>query len=150
MEQTNPDLLNEFETQVNLEPVSAGVRFVHYFVDLFVLMLLVYAAVIAYVFSNTSSNGYYDPPEIDTLTQWMATIVIGTAYYTLMEGATGGRTLGKLITGAIAVKEDGSRIGFKEALLRSLVRFVPFEPLSAFGRPWHDSWTRTLVVKKFR
>jgi hypothetical protein len=30
---------------------------------------------------------------------------------------------------------------------RSLCRLVPFEPLSGFGYPWHDRWTKTMVIK---
>jgi hypothetical protein len=37
---------------------------------------------------------------------------------------------------------------FKDALLRSLCRLIPFEVFSGFGVPWHDSLTNTMVVKK--
>lgn len=69
-------------------------------------------------------------------------------YYTICEKAFKGYTLGKLITGTRAVRNDGSELTFKDAFLRSLSRLVPFEPLSGFGQsPWHDSWTKTTVVK---
>jgi len=79
----------------------------------------------------------------------LAWILIIVAYYTLFEFFAKGRTLGKMATGTVAVKEDGSRLTFKDALLRTLCRFIPFEVFSAFGyRPWHDSLTKTLVIKK--
>jgi uncharacterized RDD family membrane protein YckC len=60
----------------------------------------------------------------------------------------GGRTLGKLITGSKAVREDGTSLTWKDACLRSLSRMVPFEPFSALGgAPWHDRWTKTTVVR---
>lgn len=69
-------------------------------------------------------------------------------YYTFCEVAFKGYTLGKLITGTRAVREDGTNLRFKDALLRSLSRIVPFEPFSAFGgNPWHDIWTKTRVIK---
>ena len=68
-------------------------------------------------------------------------------YYTLCEKLFNGRTLGKLITGTKAVRLDGSPLTLWNALLRSLSRIVPFEPLSGFGTPWHDSWTDTTVIK---
>lgn len=69
-------------------------------------------------------------------------------YYTICEKAFKGYTLGKLITGTRAIRHDGSELTFKDAFLRSLSRLVPFEPLSGFGQnPWHDSWTKTTVVK---
>lgn len=69
-------------------------------------------------------------------------------YYTICEKAFKGYTLGKLISGTRAIRNDGSELTFKDAFLRSLSRLVPFEPLSGFGQsPWHDSWTKTTVVK---
>lgn len=69
-------------------------------------------------------------------------------YYTLCEKLFRGYTLGKLITGTRAIREDDEELTFKDALLRSLCRIVPFEVLSALaGFPWHDKWTKTKVVK---
>jgi uncharacterized RDD family membrane protein YckC len=69
-------------------------------------------------------------------------------YYTFCEGAFRGYTLGKLITGTRAIKNDGSRLSLKDAFLRTLSRIVPFEAFSALGgTPWHDSWTKTTVIK---
>ena len=69
-------------------------------------------------------------------------------YYTLCEKLFKGKTLGKLVTGTRAVRLDGTELGFKDCILRSLSRLVPFEPFSAFGgHPWHDTWTNTTVVK---
>ena len=54
------------------------------------------------------------------------------------------------MNGTRAVNEDGTRITFKTALLRSLSRLVPFEAFSALGAnppyPWHDRWTGTYVI----
>ena len=69
-------------------------------------------------------------------------------YYTLCEKLFKGKTLGKLITGTRAVRLDGTELSFKDSLLRSLCRIVPFEAFSAFGgHPWHDTWTGTMVIK---
>jgi uncharacterized RDD family membrane protein YckC len=69
-------------------------------------------------------------------------------YYTFCEKVFKGYTLGKLITGTRALREDGQELSFKNALLRSLSRLVPLEAFSAFGGyPWHDSWTGTMVIK---
>ena len=69
-------------------------------------------------------------------------------YYTLCEKLFRGYTLGKLITGTRAVKENGQELSFTDAILRSLSRMVPFEAFSAFGgHPWHDRWTKTMVIK---
>jgi uncharacterized RDD family membrane protein YckC len=70
-------------------------------------------------------------------------------YYTFMEGVTG-TTLGKLVTGTKIIGEDGLRPSFGKMLQRSLCRLIPFEPLSYLAsdaRGWHDTITKTWVVK---
>lgn len=69
-------------------------------------------------------------------------------YYTLCEKLFKGYTLGKLVTGTRAIRQDGQELTFKNALLRSLSRLVPFEVLSGFSpMTWHDQWTGTMVVQ---
>ena len=69
-------------------------------------------------------------------------------YYTVCEKLFKGYTLGKLITGTRAIRQDGGELTFKNALLRSLSRCVPFEVFSGFNTlTWHDSWTDTMVIK---
>jgi uncharacterized RDD family membrane protein YckC len=79
---------------------------------------------------------------------YLMILLLDLAYFTLCEKLFGGRTLGKLITGSKAVREDGTSLTWKDACLRSLSRMVPFEPFSALGgAPWHDRWTKTTVVR---
>ena len=79
---------------------------------------------------------------------YLIVIINYLIYYTICEKAFKGYTLGKLITGTRAIREDGNELTLKDALLRSLSRMVPFEAFSAFGGyPWHDSWTKTRVIK---
>jgi len=68
-------------------------------------------------------------------------------YYTICEKAFKGYTLGKLISGTRAIRDDGKELTLKDAFLRSLSRLVPFEVFSGFGKPWHDSWTNTQVIQ---
>lgn len=70
-------------------------------------------------------------------------------YYTFCEKAFRGYTLGKLVTGTRAIREDGEELTVKDAFLRSLSRLVPFEAFSIwFGNGiWHDAWTNTRVVQ---
>jgi uncharacterized RDD family membrane protein YckC len=55
------------------------------------------------------------------------------AYYTLCEGFFG-RSFGKLLTGTKVVTLSGAPLTFRSALFRSLIRLVPFEPFSFFGK----------------
>ena len=75
---------------------------------------------------------------------WIVNVVL---YYTICEKGFRGYTLGKAITGTRAIRDDGGELTVKDALLRSLCRLVPFEWLSGFGYPWHDTWTKTSVIK---
>jgi uncharacterized RDD family membrane protein YckC len=69
-------------------------------------------------------------------------------YYSLLETATNGRNIGKMVTGTKAIRVDGSEFSGRDAVLRSLCRLVPFDALSALFRyTWHDKWTKTRVVK---
>jgi len=86
----------------------------------------------------------------DRLNGYLIGIPAMILIYTSIEALSKGRSLGKVITGTVAVESyDLSRIGWKKAFLRSLCRMIPFEPLSGFGaNPWHDSMTHTMVIKK--
>jgi uncharacterized RDD family membrane protein YckC len=84
-----------------------------------------------------------------TVEIYLMTSVGFVLFITACEAITKGKTLGKLITGTRAVTADGYLITPKTAFLRSISRLVPFEVFSALGDPsypWHDRWTRTIVI----
>ncbi len=72
-------------------------------------------------------------------------------YYVPQE-AYFGRTLGKWIARTKAVSEDGTPLTVKQAAMRTLCRFIPFEFVSFFGagaegpRGWHDRFANTVVI----
>jgi uncharacterized RDD family membrane protein YckC len=79
---------------------------------------------------------------------YMVSRVNYVIYYTLSEKFFNGYTLGKLISGTRAIRDDGEELTLKNAIHRSFSRFLPFEFLSGFSeKPWHDSWTKTTVIK---
>ena len=60
------------------------------------------------------------------------------------------RTLAKLITGTKVVTVYGTKPTFDAIGMRTLLHFVPFEPLSFLGKNpggWHDRWSGTVVVR---
>lgn len=153
MDHTTPNLLQEFENQVDLVPVSPGLRFVNYLIDIIAFYALSFIVGI-FLAIGAAGAGLYDnigaseDAEIE-MGLLLLELTIVFVYYTLFEYFSKGRTLGKLVTGTVVVKEEGGAPTFKDAVLRTLCRFIPFEPFSAFGyRPWHDSLTRTMVIKK--
>lgn len=149
---TVPSVFDEFEQQTNFEYATTWQRLANFLIDtLFVWIAEVLIILVIAMFS-TSFREIIVNPESDGSTKLINYVVSISLYiiiYSLIEGSTKGRSLGKLITKTVVIKEDGSNITFKEAFLRSLVRMVPFNQLSGFsGYPWHDKWTKTYVIKK--
>ena len=97
-------------------------------------------------FENVSNDGEFSGPII--LLSFLIAYLNYIIYYTICEKLFKGYTLGKIITGTRAIRQDGKELTFKDALLRSLSRLVPFELFSGFNTlTWHDSWTNTMVIK---
>ena len=57
------------------------------------------------------------------------------------------RTPGKLLMRTRVEREDGGKPTWGNIFIRTLVRFLPFEIFSGPGQWWHDSWSKTQVVK---
>ncbi len=63
------------------------------------------------------------------------------------------RTPGKFLTGTRVIRLDGAKPTEWNILLRTLLRFIPFEALSfmgAFPIGFHDSLSRTLVIDIYK
>jgi uncharacterized RDD family membrane protein YckC len=86
-----------------------------------------------------------------TYAEW-ATIInwgIYFTYYFLFE-ALFGRTPGKFLTGTKVVNVNGARLTLSQLVVRSLSRLIPFEGFSFLGAEpegWHDTLSRSFVVK---
>ncbi|SRR5258705_10011278 len=149
-------LSDQLLSEIQLIPASTGQRFLNFFIDnllmRFGLSFLTSAGVgvlLGLFFPEYVLRISENPERGDLLLLAYLIWIINTLlYYTICEKGFKGYTLGKLITGTRAIREDGNELTFKDALLRSLSRLVPFEAFSAFGGyPWHDSWTKTRVIK---
>ena len=142
---TSDELLGDLHEVAVLNYASQGQRFANYLIDRIASLLI---SVLTGVFIVRLLGESYTWVVEDRISLY-ALIYTGTiAYYTLAEAFLKGRTLGKLITNTYAVTNDGAPLSFRDALLRSLCRIVPFEVFSGFSAaPWHDQWTSTTVVK---
>jgi uncharacterized RDD family membrane protein YckC len=139
------------------EDASNGQRFVNFFVDGLLLRLgLSYATsslVIELLLATKPELAYeWFAEDVPKLTSIIVSYAMGSInylfYYTLCEKAFKGYTLGKLISGTRAIRQDGGELTFKDAFLRSLSRLVPFEQFSIWSGNglWHDAWTKTRVI----
>lgn len=151
------DIFTEQEI-FNYEEASTGQRFLNYLIDgvlmqygLSFLTGIVVARIVYYISPETAYNWFVERSDsFDILfSAYLISILNFLIYYTICEKAFKGKTLGKLITGTKAVRNDGKELTFKDAILRTLSRVVPFEPFSIwFGNGlWHDEWTKTMVIK---
>jgi uncharacterized RDD family membrane protein YckC len=146
------------EDLLMLERAGNGRRFVNLLIDSIIARYVINLAtgyVLGLLFYKLApDNNFSLYGEQDSLAFivfiYLSAFVNALIYYTFCEKVFNGQTLGKLITGTKAVREDGSPLTWKNALLRSLVRYVPFDAFSIWsdGGIWHDRWTKTIVVRK--
>ncbi|HEX4374623.1 MAG TPA: RDD family protein [Puia sp.] len=138
------------DLQYHLVQASTGKRFANYFIDLltfyvFIFFLGMFLAVASPSFLNSANDSRSGFGFVERL----VVLVLYGFFMFLIEVIFKGKSLGKLITGTRAVKEDGTLLTAKDALLRGLSRMVPFEAFSALGSPsypWHDKWSKTFVI----
>ena len=149
-------LADEANRNFQYEHATQGQRFLNFLIDNIVMRFTItyitaYAIgfILAYLFPEFMRDFIDNKNTMRTL---LITYLVGIfnylIYYALLEKLLKGKTIGKFITGTRAIRTDGEELTFKDALLRSLCRLVPFEAFSGFGLLWHDSWTNTMVVKK--
>lgn len=118
-----------------------GIRFLYFIVDLIISSMLI--GVISEGILNQLLNLNHGIREVAEYFQLFL-------YYFVFE-ATLGSSVAKEIFGYTVINDFGQKVTTKEAALRSVIRYVPFEFFSCLGDPswgWHDKWTKTYVVKK--
>ncbi|WP_367873731.1 RDD family protein [Luteolibacter sp. Populi] len=130
-------------------PASAGRRFSNFLIDRVVIFCMSYPfGMLLGIVLGVMAPG--EPISISKMEELAFGYFLSLVYYIFMEGVTG-TTVGKLVTGTKIVNEQGERPSFGTMALRSLCRIIPFEPLSFLGsetRGWHDSMTKTWVVRR--
>jgi len=142
---------NVFDYFSNQAPhASSGKRFANYLIDLagFYIFMYFFSYVIVEISMDLAIILYGENQGFNIMGRLLFLLFYGM-FMGLQEAVFKGRSLGKLITGTVAINIDGSRISGQAALLRGLIRGVPFNTFSALGDPtypWHDKWSKTYVV----
>jgi len=143
----NPDVTAAASIQKGRLPgeiASAARRFWTYVVDLIIIWIGMFTLQIAYgvAFGIDSLEALNGPK------WWGIFIAFYFIYYVTFE-VVSGRTLGKVLTGTRVVTTTGLALSIPTAIVRTLCRFLPFEPISfSLGETWwHDSLSRTQVVR---
>jgi len=139
-------------TNQSCNVASTNRRFANYIIDALFIRILAYPVwfLIGFV---TGALGITDAAFWESVSNPVGELVIGCVtvfvYYFLCE-ALWQRTFGKLITGTRVVTPNGAKPTFGAIGVRTLFRFVPFEPFSFFTKNpggWHDRWSGTFVVR---
>jgi len=130
-------------------------RFVNFIIDYIisiVIVILMYSIAILVYSLVTGTDYVINADKLAGINKYLDRIITAILYAFLMyltEFLTKGRSLGKIITGTLVVKDDGSLPTSEDFLKRNFSRIVPFDGLSFLGnRGWHDSWSDTRVVKR--
>lgn len=140
----NPDILDQpnTEVEIDLNPTSVGRRFANYLIDSIVL-----GAIIRLTDFSGGPVYYYEGYTFNFIGLF-SVLASFLVYYTLMEAGFG-KTIGKFVTRTKVVTVSGEKPGVGRCLLRSVCRFIPFEPISVLtGTGWHDSISGTIVVNE--
>jgi uncharacterized RDD family membrane protein YckC len=114
-----------------------------FIVDVFgyLFMCLIVGFLAGFIFGRAAAEFLNAAPQLFGILMFIS-------YYILLESLSQ-RTLGKIAFGTIVVNEVGEKPTFRQVVIRSVSRFIPFEAISCFGeRGWHDSLSKTHVVLK--
>lgn len=133
-----------------LVPATRGRRFANFIVDQILGRVCVVVLFIGLSMVSDSAANWL--ANMSTGMDFLVSTSLFLSYYFVQE-AFFGRTIGKLITGTVVVNATGGRPSVGQALGRTLARVIPFEPFSALGTPpapWHDSLSKTRVVRVTR
>lgn len=144
-------VFEEFENDSYKESATNGARFANYLIDSIALyvftIIVIFVFVTIYTLLVPTANILQ---EDNSLIEYLIGFVMGIIYFTTLEYFTGGRSIGKYITKTKVITFDGEKPGFIDCLVRSLCRYIPFEPFSFFSGTdcgWHDSISKTRVIK---
>jgi uncharacterized RDD family membrane protein YckC len=149
MDAPSTHLLTDIETTLIVQ-AGTGKRFANYIIDVIVFYIVVFFLSMVVAIIDPALLSWMEGTDAGTnLLSSLISLLLYGIIMGITEAVTGGRSLGKLITGTRAVNPDGSSIDLQTAFRRGLCRAVPFEAFSALGAPsypWHDKWTNTYVI----
>jgi uncharacterized RDD family membrane protein YckC len=131
----------------NIPKASTSIRLSNYVIDMIICRVIgTGVGFITGIFLAASGNVEAIDSSSFNFIAFLAGYTIFFSYYFISEAFLGG-TIGKLVTGTCVLTTDGKKPDTKTFALRSLIRLVPFEPIScASGDGWHDRWSKTIVV----
>lgn len=139
---------DEMDQRIALVPASKEKRLANFVLDYIGIIFFV-----AIFYLLIEGLGYQVNTSEDPLQERIQGMIFYITYYLLVEGITGGQTLGKMVTKTRVVTQMGHPPEVMDIIARSFLRLVPFEPFSFLGHQpsgWHDRWSKTMVIDEER
>ena len=109
----------------NAQCRSVGIRFVALLIDGIPLGVVCYLVgfILAGIFGGRTGGSYHLTGGPAFLAMFVMSIIV-VGYFTVLESACNGQTLGKKITGIRVVSEEGASISMGTAFVRNILRVV--------------------------
>ena len=132
---------------------TQGQRILNLLLDFLFIYIIILSVATSIVLIADVGNAFSVSDWVETLS-WNAILGYGLLivfmYYFLTE-VYFARTLAKLVTRTIVVKNDGTKPSIQMIFIRTVCRFLPLEWLTFLGSipwGWHDRFSGTYVVQK--
>ena len=123
-------------------PTTQGKRFANYIIDSIAIYVFIF--VVGFILSLVGLYGL-----IENINNYLLGITLTLIFYTFFE-YNWSKTPAKFITKTRVVMNNGKKPEFWDIVVRTLVRFIPFEAFSFLGSRnptgWHDRWSKTMVI----
>ncbi len=114
---------------------SVGIRFIALLIDGIIIAIIsgiITAPLNVPMFTGNFTNGNFQnvsvTPSIFASAGGLISVIIIFLYFTLLQGAYG-QTVGKMAVKIKVLKEDGTKIGYVDAFVRTLLLYVDFIPI---------------------
>ncbi len=131
---------------VDRHRASKGARFANYLIDLVAFYIVFFVANMIIMLISPAYREWIT--NSGDLVQRLLGIISYILFTFLVETFTGGRSLGKLITGTKVIMTDGQKPSVGNYFLRNIIRgIILVDQLSFLGENgFHDQWSNTRVI----
>ncbi|KFF08818.1 RDD family protein [Chryseobacterium luteum] len=131
---------------VDRHRASKGTRFANYLIDLVAFYILFFVVLMILMAISPAFRVWL--ANSSDIAQRLFGIISYILFSFFIEAVTGGRSLGKLITGTRVIMIDGQKPSVGNYFLRNMIRgIILVDQLSFLGENGlHDNWSSTRVV----
>ena len=131
---------------VDRHRASKGARFANYLIDLVAFYIVFFIVIMILMLISPAFKEWI--VNSGDLVQRLLGVISYILFTFFVETFTGGRSLGKLITGTKVIMTDGQKPSAGNYFLRNIIRgIILVDQLSFLGENgFHDQWSNTRVI----